>query len=117
MPKIKSILNTFFLTLSIFFSQETSSVDSDTKSETAAVVGDPETKPGSNDDPETKPEVADPDCKPESEDDPEPILRCPEPVLVEDAFAFKSSHALWPLGKPYRDVQTLVRKSKKYNSA
>jgi hypothetical protein len=39
----------------------------------------------------------------------EPVLTGPEPVLIEDVVAFKNSHCLWPLGKPYRDPKTLVR--------
>ena len=81
-----------------FFSQETEVVDSDSQPEPELVA-----------DPEVKPEVvADPESEP---------IGCPEPVLIEDVFAFKSAHALWPLGKPYRDVKTLVRDPKKSDSA
>ena len=39
----------------------------------------------------------------------EPVKTGPEPVLIDDAVAFKNSHSLWPLGKPFRDPKTLVR--------
>ena len=101
----------------IILLQESETVDSDIKTETVNSEIEAETV-NSEIEAEEPIVVNDPNSKPEVVDEPETEpIGGPEPVLIEDVIAFKSAHALWPLGKPYRDVKTLVRNFKKSDSA
>jgi hypothetical protein len=41
---------------------------------------------------------------------PEEPISFPDRVLVDDVTAFKTSHPLWSLPKPFKELQHLVRK-------
>ena len=38
-------------------------------------------------------------------------------VLVDDVVAFKFSHPLWPLAKPYKKIESLFREKMKSDAA
>jgi hypothetical protein len=44
--------------------------------------------------------------------DPEEPISFPDRVLIDDVTAFKTSHPLWSLPKPFKELHHLVRKDK-----